>query len=256
MNWRKVIIGILATLYFFMLAGAIGTHLLLHRAPLDGVGSASFLFLAGGLVFFAAPGTERARMLVIGILGYISEVVGVKYGWLYGRYIYTEVLEPNVFEVPVVMVCAWFILTSYVKQLLTGLALAGWLEVLVGSLWMTVIDLLLDPLAAHPFNFWNWAESGGYYGIPAQNFLGWLVVSGVIFTVDKLVFRAPWTRSSWQQIVGLGIIVLYTSCAFGYGYLMAGVVGLLLLGGQFVISAFPKITGQPAMAINTTPPAN
>lgn len=229
MNWHKATIGVLATLFFFMLAGAIGTHLLLRRAPLDGVGSASFLFVAGGLVFFSAPRTARVRMLVIGLLGYLSEVIGVRYGWLYGRYVYTDVLAPNVLGVPVAMISAWFILISYVRQLLIGVSLAGWWEVLVGSLWMTAIDLLLDPIAAHPFNFWQWQEPGIYYGIPGRNFLGWLIVSAVIFSVDKLLFRIKWERSGWQQIAGLGIIVLYTSSAFGYGYSIAGLMGLFLL---------------------------
>lgn len=251
MNWRKITIGILAALFIFMLAGAMSTHLLFQRAPLNGVGSGSFLLLAGGLVFFAAPGMERARLLIAGLIGYLSEIAGVQSGWLYGRYAYTLVLAPNIFGVPVVMVCAWFVLFGYVKQLVAGWTMPAWLEVLLASVGMMTIDLLIDPLAAHPFNFWRWEETGAYYGIPGQNFLGWLVVSASIFLVDQGLFRRPWIGSAWNTLVGTGILILYTSCAFGYGYWIAGGVGILLLVFQGVSLAFANAIASVTGKINT-----
>ena len=91
---------------------------------------------------------------------------------------------------------------------------------------MTVIDLLIDPLAAHPFKFWNWIETGSYYGIPFRNFLGWFVVSVVIFSTEKLIFRTGSQESYCIRMVGFGIMVLYTICAFTYGYYLAVLIGI------------------------------
>ncbi|MBS1812557.1 MAG: carotenoid biosynthesis protein [Acidobacteria bacterium] len=232
MNWRKVILSILAGLFFFMLIGAIGSHILLQQTPLNGFGSASFLFVAGALVLLSAPKTDRLRLLIVGGLGFIAEVVGVKFGWLFGRYTYTEVLAPNISDVPLAMVFAWLILIGYVKQLMGGIKISAWGEIVLSGLWMTTIDLMLDPVAAHPFHFWMWIDTGVYYGIPAHNFLGWFVVSGVIFALDKAMFKRRWDENVWARVVGLSIIVLYSSSAFAYGYVVAGCVGILLVGGH------------------------
>ncbi len=226
MNWRKVTIRILAALFLVMLCGAIASHLLWHQAPLQGFGSSSFLYLAGGLVLLAAGKQERLQLFLAGLTGFIAEVVGVQYGWLFGHYRYTEVLAPNWLGTPIVMIFAWLILIGYVRQILMRFRLPTGAGIVLGGLWMTAIDLLIDPVAAHPFNFWNWLHAGAYYGIPLRNFFGWFCVSMVIFSADKLMFRTQALENYLAHIVGLGIIVLYTLCAFTYGYFVAGVVGL------------------------------
>ncbi len=226
MNWHRLAIWVLAALFFFMLCGAIASHLLWRQAPLQGVGSASFLFIAGALVMVAAESQERQRLALAGVIGFVAEVIGVQYGWLFGRYYYTDVLAPNWLGAPIVMICAWFILTGYVQQMLRPFQLSAWIEVGLGATWMTVIDLLIDPLAAHPFNFWNWLEAGSYYGIPLRNFLGWFVVSVVIFSTEKIIFRTRRLNHQWIRVIGLGILALYIICAFGYGFYLAGVIGI------------------------------
>lgn len=209
-----------------MLCGAIVSHLFWHQAPLQGVGSASFLLIAGLLVFITSTKQERQQLALAGLTGFIAEVIGVQYGWLFGQYRYTEVLAPNWLGTPIVMICAWFILIGYVKQLLLRFQFSIWIEVGLGGIWMTVIDLLIDPIAAFPFNFWNWIETGPYYGIPARNFGGWFVVSCLILSVERLVFKTSRRENLWVQMVGLGIILLYTACAFSYGYYLVGFVGI------------------------------
>ncbi len=250
MNWYKLTIWVLAALFYFMLCGAIASHLLWHQAPLAGSGSAIFLFIAGVLVLVAAGQQERWRLAVSGLIGFAAEVIGVQFGWLFGRYSYTEVLAPNWLGTPLVMFCAWFILIGYVKQLLLSFRLPVWSEVGLGGLCMTVIDLLIDPLAAHPFNFWNWIETGAYYGIPLRNFSGWFIVSVLIFSVEKLMYRTRSVENPWIHRVGFGIVVLYTACAFGYGYYLAGLVGMgLCLMSSALIGAKTTIN-----EVKTAPP--
>jgi bisanhydrobacterioruberin hydratase len=226
MNWHKLIIWILGVLFLFMLGGAILSHLLWRQPPIRGFGSSLFLYIAGALVFLSAEKQDRIPLLCAGLIGFIAEVIGVRYGWLFGHYYYTEVLAPNWLGTPVVMICAWFILIAYVRQLIARLHLSALGEVCFGSVWMTALDLLIDPLAAHSFDFWKWLDSGAYYGIPLRNFLGWFGVSAVIFSADKLLFRRQIREHFWVYFVGLGIIALYTIAAFIYGYFLAGVVGI------------------------------
>ncbi|MBS1813230.1 MAG: carotenoid biosynthesis protein [Acidobacteria bacterium] len=243
----KALIRILAGLFFFMLVGATATHTLLHQVPLNGFGSASFLFIAGGLVLLSAPVSDRARLLFIGVLGFVAEVIGVKFGWLFGRYTYTPVLAPNVFDVPLAMACAWLVLIGYVRQMMAGLSISVWAEILLGGMWMTTIDLLSEPLAAHPFNFWIWTDTGFYYGIPAHNYLGWFAVSCVILALDKWIFKPSWNPNYWVEIVGVGIVVFCTISALIYGYLIAFGVGILL------IAIHLWLTKRARLAVNALP---
>lgn len=242
MNWDKAITLILAGLFFFMLIAATGSHTLLRQAPLNGFGSASFLAITGGLVLVSAQTPDRARLLLIGLIGFLAEVIGVKYGWLFGRYSYTEVLAPNIFNVPLLMGGAWLILIGYVKQMLASLRLPHSGEVVLGGLWMTTIDLLLDPIAARPFNFWTWKETGFYYGIPLNNFMGWFVVSSIILVLDKWVFKSDWQDNHWVKIVGLGIIIFCTISAITYSFFVPFGIGILLTGTHFWLATRPKVS--------------
>jgi Carotenoid biosynthesis protein len=59
--------------------------------------------------------------------------------------------------------------------------------------WMTAIDLLIDRLAAVALGYWRGAAPGAYYGIPARNFLGWFIVSLLIFAMVRGGHRG-WTQ--------------------------------------------------------------
>lgn len=242
MNWHKVSVRILSVLFLFMLVGAIASHVLWQEAPLKGFGSSSFLFIAGALVLLTAEKQDRMRLGIAGLIGFLAELLGVQYGWLFGQYKYTEVLAPNWLGTPIVMICAWFVLIAYVKDLLLRTRLSVWAEIVLGALWMMVLDLLIDPLAAHPFQFWSWIETGNYYGIPFRNFVGWFVVSAVIFALDRWIFRTHFRENYWGRVVGLGIIWLYMICAFNYGYYLACVVGIgLIVVDSAIAGSFPGV---------------
>jgi uncharacterized membrane protein len=229
MNWHELSIKSLTLLYYTMLVGAIYSHLVNGKAPLNGFASAGFLFVAGGLVLLNSAPQDRMRLCLAAVLGFIAEVFGVRYGWLFGNYYYTEILAPNLFGVPLAMGCAWLLLVGYIQNMLAPFKLSKIASIIFLGGWMTVIDLLIDPLAAHEFGYWTWLEQGIYYGIPFRNFVGWFIVSGLIALTDILIFSRSFLPSRAIQNLGFGVIVLYTVCAFGYHLQMAGMVGIVLM---------------------------
>ena len=58
-----------------------------------------------------------------------------------------------------------------------GLAAAGAAGTLGLGVWLLIVwDLVLDPAMAHEdlaVRFWEWSETGPYYGMPIQNYVGW-----------------------------------------------------------------------------------
>jgi uncharacterized membrane protein len=86
------------------------------------------------------------------------------------------------------------------------------------------IDLLIDPLAANKLGYWRWIDAGAYYGVPARYFLGWFVVSVMIFGIIR---QRP-QPDSWARLLGLSILLFFTIIAIAYQLALAAGAGLAL----------------------------
>jgi putative membrane protein len=225
MNTRKVILTALAGAYVALWVGGVSAHILQGGPPTDAQWAAPvFLFLAGLIALVTASPANLGGLLAAAGIGFIAEYVGVSYGFLLGRYVYTGTLQPLLLGVPLVMACAWMILFAYVKQMLLPFKLSKLTEMTISGVWMVAIDLLIDPLAANRLGYWRWIETGAYYGVPARNFLGWFLVSFMIFGIVR---QHP-QSDLWARSVGLSILLFFTVIALAYQLALAAGVGLVL----------------------------
>ena len=225
MNWRKVILTALAGAYAALWVGGVSAHILKGGPPPDAQWAAPvFLLLAGLIVLFTASAANLGGLLAAAGIGFVAEYMGVSRGFLFGRYVYTGTLQPLLLGVPLVMACAWMILFAYVKQMLLPFKLSKLAEMTISGVWMVAIDLLIDPLAANRLGYWRWIEAGAYYGVPARNFLGWYVVSFMIFGIIR---QRP-QSDLWARSVGLSILLFFTVIALAYQLALAASVGLAL----------------------------
>jgi uncharacterized membrane protein len=251
MSVRKTILTALACGYLILWVGGVGSHLLFGGTPADTAWAApAFLSLAGMIVLAAANGGRRAALLAVGAIGVDVKAVGVHTGFPFGRYQYTGVLQPQVIGVPLVMAAAWMVLVAYVKAMLAGFRPPYWLEALIASLWMTAIDLVIDPLAAGALGYWRWIDSGAYYGIPSQNFLGWFVVSWFVFSFLKAVHVRPWQPDRWASAVGLSVTLFFTFIALAHHLRLVAGFGFGLILAHLVIARHKQasISHQPSTA--------
>jgi putative membrane protein len=239
----------LVMIYLLMWAGAVGSHLLTGQPPTDAVwASPLFLLLAGLIVFISTDKRDWWKLALAGLIGLTSEVVGVRFGFLFGEYYYTEILQPQIFGAPVVMACAWLALIAYLRQMLQPAGLPGWIELILAALWMTAIDLVIDPLAAGQLGYWRWRENGIYYGIPAHNFVGWFVVSLIIFSA----VRKPWRANSVARYIGLSLVIFFTAISFAHGLKLAGGVGVGLCLVHLIVTLLPfRARTAPGPALRT-----
>jgi uncharacterized membrane protein len=232
MNANKVLLIALAAFYAVMWLGGIGHYALYGGPPQNAPWAAPlFLLLAGLIVLMTSIRKQWQPLCVAALLGFLSEVIGVRYDFIYSAYQYTDALAPSLLGVPLVMLSAWMTLVAYVRQMLLDLRLPRWAEILCAALWMTVIDLVIDPLAANQLGYWRWAETGWYYGVPCHNFAGWFVVSALIF----LFIRRTETVNIWACYVGLTIVAFFTAIALAYRILPVAVIGLFLCLIHFAI---------------------
>lgn len=187
--------------------------------PPEGLEWTAPLFLAFAAVLLVgfAPRTERMVLLLAGLAGFGAEILGVHTGFPFGHYEYTAVLYPKFFGVPFVLAAAWLLLFAYVRQMVRS----PW----GAALWMTAIDLVIDPLAANSLGFWRWEAGGIYYDVPWTNFAGWFLVSLVIFACA----RRPAAPDPQARRLGLSIILFFTVIALATGLPLAGAIGVGLV---------------------------
>jgi carotene biosynthesis associated membrane protein len=128
-----------------------------------------------------------------------SELIGTGTGWPFGNYAYTNFLGYKVAgHVPFSIPLSWFYLGF--SALLLGSAIAegrdlrprGVWSVGLGVWFLTVWDLVLDPAMAHrslAVRFWNWSETGPYFGMPIQNFIGWSATGLLFMALARWLWR-------------------------------------------------------------------
>ncbi|MGA9769752.1 MAG: carotenoid biosynthesis protein [Blastocatellia bacterium] len=218
-----------------MWVGGVGSHFLTGQAPRDAKWAApAFLFLAALIVLLTTGRAGLARLLTASGLGFAAEAVGVRYGFVFGVYSYTRELGPQIFGVPLAMACAWMALVAYADQMLPD-RLPVAVRATIAALWLTAIDLVIDPLAAGELGYWHWANRGAYYGIPASNFAGWFTVSVLIFGLVGLLFGRGRQRNSLARHIGLSLILFFTFIALAHQFAVITIIGVLLCLVHFVL---------------------
>ena len=186
--------------------------------------------------------------LIVLVLAWSSEFVGVRTGLPFGHYHYTNALQPQVGQVPLQVPAAWLMMMPpawAVGALICGRRrkpvrrgghrLANATMALASGLAMTAWDLFLDPQMVS-WQLWQWEPAGGYFGIPWINFAGWtLTAAGITFAVFApskagalplesllLVYTTAWLLES----VGLGLFFQLPGPAIG-GFVGMGLFAAL-----------------------------
>lgn len=226
---RRAARCLLYAAYSFLWLGGVHSYVAASGPPahLAWVGTL-FMSLAAALALMHSPSRARAALLAGGLVGYLVEVLGVYTGIPFGGYHYTQAFAPLAFRVPVVMIAAWLVLAGYVAALIVPFLGRGLRSVVLGAAALTLIDLVLDPVAAGPMDLWRWEAPGVYYGIPWANFAGWYGAGALVMAVVLRTGPASWDSAALRW-VGLSIVAFFTAVAMGAGLLIPAAVGLLLI---------------------------
>ena len=214
--------------------------------------NAVFLYLAGTLaIIYAVKVLGKSAGLIIAavIMGFTmwAESLGVKYGWVFGAYHYEKGFGVQIFGVPLTIGFAWvmviFTSMGLVRKWLVRpfsiAKMAGY--ALITSMLAVTMDLIIDPVAFVAKQYWVWEQTGPYYGIPNQNFIGWFCVSfGIQLILYIWITKKPqpqaqdatiplWTsRMRWLYGMMIGMFVV-TSLVEGLHLAVAvTLTGLLL----------------------------
>ena len=161
-------------LIIFYLIGSLGFMLPFTRSFFIQLIPLALLLNVFLLVYFHKPQRLQnyAVMILVAVLGFAIEVVGVKTGVLFGNYYYGTALGPKLMGVPLLIGVNWFFLT-YAATLIAGKIVGNtFVKILLASAMVVVYDFVMEPVAVYT-GMWYWTEGK----IPTQNYLMWFITA-------------------------------------------------------------------------------
>ncbi|MBP0018107.1 MAG: carotenoid biosynthesis protein [Cyanobacteria bacterium SBLK] len=198
-----------------------------------------------------------------------SELLGTSTGFPFGHYRYLSGLGYKIADlVPFTIPLSWFYLgfAAYLlaRSGLSGLAVPNGLRLLgaivFGSILLTSWDFILDPaMSQTSIPFWVWEQPGAFFGMPYQNFVGWLGTGAVFMTVATLFWdKRPIALSRSQLIFPLTVYLANLGFALvmsaSSGFWIPATLGILT--GAIPAIAFFSMAKSQAQIANEEREAN
>ena len=231
-----ILIVMLPVGLFLMLAGDIWRQYLWTTNIFLALEAAvTFMFLSGS----AEKKSAAVTAVIILVLAFTIELLGVKTGFPFGAYSYTNTLRPQLFGVPLAITLSWFTIAvnAYLVSKFFLFGLNKFFVLFISAVIILAIDLLLEPFASIN-GYWVW-ETGK---IPLINYLSWFV-SGFIFSylLDRFVL---WNRNVFLNMNFITIpavillinILQFTVINIYSGYIIITLTGLVMIAASVLFS--------------------
>lgn len=153
------------------------------------------------------PAMTAAAVVVAGTT--VIEHVGPRTGKPFGRYHYTDALQPQVSGVPIIVPAAWFAMAVPAREAAhaaLGSRSTPLRRMLLGSAALTAWDLFLDPQMIAE-GYWEWEQPGRYRGIPFTNYVGWFLTGIAVMAVLEVLMPPGAGRKGHRSVGGDGYLV-------------------------------------------------
>jgi len=155
----------------------------IHLAGIIGIRLAPEIFLKTSFVSIIIPLTlylhrikpikiEWIIIILVYLITFFSEWIGVNYGWLFGSYQYGDSLGFKIDGVPLIMGANWLLLGLVCRDVVKKIITNHWLIIIFSALLMVLIDTLIEPLS-NRLDFWTWKNNI----IPFSNYKDWFLIA-------------------------------------------------------------------------------
>ena len=134
-------------------------------------------------------------LLLIFLIGMLSEFIGVNYGLIFGEYIYGNNLGFKLFGVPLLIGLNWVILTVICANIASFLIKNNSIlqMIIVGTSLMLLIDIVMEPIAPK-LDLWKFKN----LVVPSSNYIGWLIISILTQTIYNIKFKQKEVKLSFN----------------------------------------------------------
>jgi len=135
------------------------------------------------IAFHKGNDTRKTTLsfLIIFLLSFIIEVIGVKTGLIFGEYAYGKGLGIKLFQTPLIIGLNWFFLVYTTASIVEEFKIPTWLKIVGASILMLLYDLILEQMAP-VFEMWQWKNGV----IPIQNYIAWFLIALLFHWLLKL----------------------------------------------------------------------
>ena len=181
-----------------------------------------FIFMHGSR--FLGKKNITIFFVVVCIATFIAEYLGVNTGRLFGEYYYNSVGNgPLLGGVPPLLMLTYFSITygTYwiIRILLGDFGVIKGAKILglsiLGGLIATLTDLAADPVNSTVNQVYIWTKGGIFFGVPYENFTGWLLEIAIAFIIISVIFgyitKSPKLKSLPSKNFQLQPIILFAA---------------------------------------------
>jgi putative membrane protein len=163
------------------------------------------LSLIGILIFCPLNDNSfKLKILIIGLIGFSSELIGVNTGILYGHYSYSDKLGLKLLGVPIILFINWVLVIVSIHAVLNYIfsrfkfSVSYLVLAFIGASILVLYDYALEPFAIK-YHLWSW----DLMFPPLFNYISWFGISFL-----NLLILSKWIVNKTVYLVGLTIIVL------------------------------------------------
>ena len=197
-------------------------------------------FIYHSIIFFGLNNTVLLFFSSF-IISLLFEIIGTNKGLIFGKYTYEPSLCPGpmIKNVPILIAISWTGLI-YMALVCTMMIIDGTLgstinlsHVLMSALFVTILDVVLDPIAVDEGR-WSWDTPGKYYGVPIKNFIGWFINCSLILLLFSMISSSHVIANPYVKYIefapGILFVILPAIAArpcFERNLNIAGIIGLL-----------------------------
>ena len=158
----------------FYISGVIG--ILTNNQTIDFLSLTPLNLLINAVLLFLnhEKGTIQQLIvfLIIAVVGFFIEAIGVNTGLIFGNYVYKTTLGWKFLETPLIIGVNWVLLTCSVVYSIDDKIKSKLGVAFASACLLVVLDILIEPVAIQ-YDFWSWNETI----VPIKNYIAWFVIS-------------------------------------------------------------------------------
>lgn len=185
-----------------------------------------FGFITFALAFFDAWRQQekyyRYEIISAVFFGLLLEIVNIYFAQ---AYFYHQDFLLQIYGVPLVIACGWALIIYAVMRLSDQYAIPWKFKPFIDALTVLFLDLVIDPVASG-LSFWQWRipSTQEWFGVPYENFFGWMMVVLVFSFIMRWLRRLDEQKSSWRYLKFFSPIMAYIALAITLSVYWLGVV--------------------------------
>jgi len=196
---------------------------------------ALLLLISAVMEMFVKEGPHGVLLLTYGLaVGYLFELVGLKTGFPFGKYLYCGVfsLPGGVFAFSPLL---WFLACYSSYRIST--VFKGYPRIIYSVLLPVALGLIMDPVISTLLGVRTWMVMGLHFGVPMSSYMGWLLVSSIIVLPYHKLGKRGGGGVTVPLIVYSGFFLLMVVTAFRFKAYVMSLFGV----GVYLTVMFPLI---------------